>query len=217
MKTSAIAPSMNASLTRSVVESMKAPNGVALPPTRASAPSRMSSTEPITKTTRAEPEEEQLVAVLEVDEHAAGDAERARRPAVSMFGVTRVRARPCIERAASRSRPRACTLSLSAACSNVSALGGPAGARDDPTPARARRRPPATSTPTRDVEPEVVAGRHHGEPDPRRPEQPERSSPSACGRRAPCTSPTISASSGVEARHRRVRVRRELRRGRCRG
>ena len=48
-KTSAIAASIAPSPTRSVVESMKAPNGVDLPPTRASAPSRMSSSEPITK------------------------------------------------------------------------------------------------------------------------------------------------------------------------
>ena len=49
--TSAIAPSMKPSLTRSVVESRKAPNGVVFPPARASAPSRMSRIDPITNTT----------------------------------------------------------------------------------------------------------------------------------------------------------------------
>ena len=48
-KTYAIAASMKPSLTRSVVESRNAPNGVDLPPARASAPSRMSRTEPATK------------------------------------------------------------------------------------------------------------------------------------------------------------------------
>ena len=46
-----MAPSMNPSPTRSSVESMKAPNGVPRPCERASAPSRMSTIEPITKTT----------------------------------------------------------------------------------------------------------------------------------------------------------------------
>ncbi len=48
--TSPIAASIAPSPTRSVVESRKAPNGVDFPPTRASAPSRMSRIEPTTKT-----------------------------------------------------------------------------------------------------------------------------------------------------------------------
>ena len=47
-ETSAAAPSMNASPTRSRVESRKAPNGVPLPPARARAPSRMSMMAPTT-------------------------------------------------------------------------------------------------------------------------------------------------------------------------
>ncbi len=50
MKTSEIAPSMNASEARSVVESMNAPKVVCLPPARARAPSRMSRIEPTTNT-----------------------------------------------------------------------------------------------------------------------------------------------------------------------
>jgi hypothetical protein len=42
---------MNASLIRSVVESTNAPKGVALPPARASAPSRMSRIDPATNST----------------------------------------------------------------------------------------------------------------------------------------------------------------------
>ena len=48
-KTSAIAASIAPSPTRSVVESRKAPKTVDFPPTRASAPSRMSRIEPTTK------------------------------------------------------------------------------------------------------------------------------------------------------------------------
>ena len=48
--TNPIAVSIALSPTRSVVESRKAPNGVDFPPTRASAPSRMSRIEPTTKT-----------------------------------------------------------------------------------------------------------------------------------------------------------------------
>ena len=46
----AIAPSMNASPTRSRVESRNAPNTVTLPPARARAPSRMSMIEPSANT-----------------------------------------------------------------------------------------------------------------------------------------------------------------------
>ena len=49
MKMSAIEPSMNASPSRSVVESMNAPNVVARFDRRASAPSRMSRIDPMMK------------------------------------------------------------------------------------------------------------------------------------------------------------------------
>ncbi len=60
-------------------ESRKAPNSVDLPPARASAPSRMSRTEPTTNTAAAEPVVEELVSVLEGDDHRRREAERDAR------------------------------------------------------------------------------------------------------------------------------------------
>ena len=55
----------------------------------------------------AGPEEEDLVAVLEVDEHRTTIAQSVTPEAVSAFGVTRERARPDIDRVASA---RPCTV-----------------------------------------------------------------------------------------------------------
>ena len=54
---------------------------------------------------------------------------------------------------------------------------------------------PATSDARGDVEPEVVAGRHHREPDPRRPGEPEHLRPRAARTTVAITTLTISASS----------------------
>ena len=95
---------MKPSLTRSVVESRNAPNGVVLPPARASAPSRMSSTEPATNTTA--PSQKKRSSWRFSKRTSTDAAAQSRTPlAVSAFGVTRVRARPVIEREASVRAP----------------------------------------------------------------------------------------------------------------
>ena len=95
---SAIAASMKPSPTRSVVESRKAPNGVDLPPARASAPSRMSRIEPATKT--AAPSQKKSIS-LRLSKRTSTERDEAERDAArrsARSGVTRVRARPEIER-----------------------------------------------------------------------------------------------------------------------
>ena len=95
---------MNASPTRSVVESMNAPKVLALPPARASAPSRMSSTEPRTNTTApAQKKSHSFRYSKYTSTEAAMHSETP--DAVSIVGVTRVRARLEIEREASRRAP----------------------------------------------------------------------------------------------------------------
>ena len=98
---------MKPSLTRSVVESRNAPNGVDLPPARASAPSRMSRIEPATKTTAPS---QKKSSSLRLSKRTSTEAttQSVTPLTVSAFGVTRVRARPEIERVASGAR-RTCS------------------------------------------------------------------------------------------------------------
>ncbi len=95
---------MKPSLTRSVVESRNEPKGVVLPPARASAPSRMSSTEPATNTTA--PSQKKSSSLRFSKRTSTEATPHSSTPlTVSAFGVTRVRARPEIERVANLRAP----------------------------------------------------------------------------------------------------------------
>ena len=221
MKTSAIAPSIERPRRpgRSV-ESRNAPNGVVLPPARASAPSRMSRIEPTTKTT-APSQKKPSSLVLEVDEHRPRG--RATTPAVvSAFGVTRVRARPDDRAGRAAARARRVALLAPAEARRLShvtpiafllwatiaacdeALDVLPGRRDDVGDARERRCRRATSSqkwlPVAMTANQTQAG------------QSSQSTlkSATCRTTDARTTPTISASARVEARHRRVRVRGEL-------
>ena len=89
---------MKPSLTRSVVESRKAPNGVDLAAGAGERAVEDVEDRARDEERRAEPVEEDLVAVLEEDDDRRGERRGATPVVVSAFGVTRVRASPTIER-----------------------------------------------------------------------------------------------------------------------
>jgi len=83
---------------------MKAPNGVVLPPTRARAPSRMSSSEPTTNVPAASQKNRSFPWSSNGTKTAA--ARQSETPvAVRTFGVMPVRARLVTERLASERAP----------------------------------------------------------------------------------------------------------------
>ena len=104
MKTRPIAASTAASPIRSVVESMKAPNGVPFPVARASAPSRMSSTEP-TMNTAAPSQKKSSSSWSSSQTSTAAARQRVTPAAVSLFGVIHESARPPISREAAPRAP----------------------------------------------------------------------------------------------------------------
>src|SRR5215217_880668 len=210
MKTSAIDASITPSLTRSVIESTNAPNGVAFPLVRASAPSRMSRIEPTMK--RAAPIQKAASSLWSSKLTTIAPAVHSSTPpAVSVFGVTRERASPLIDRAAIRrtpvvypafTRPRA---SLRAIRRTLRPDEGGAQLRAVHERAGRDRKSYAGD----DVEPEVVAGRHDREPDPDGPGEPQGLRPGAAHDRRHHDSHDQRVG-GVEARHGGVRVGREL-------
>ena len=213
---------MKPSLMRSVVESRNAPNGVVLPPARASAPSRMSSSEPDDEDDRGEPVEEDLVPSFEEDEDRGGGTER---DAARGEGVRRD---PGAGEAGHRARceaarsgrvavlDRGCSAHGRDRTSVLAAALAPGRQAVGYAPTSGKRGPDAVVVDhahrdQRDadagdaVEPEVVAGRHHGEPDPGRPRDPDRLHPPAARDRAEHDADDQRVR-GVQARHRGVGV-----------
>ena len=186
----AIAPSMTASPTRSVGRVEEA-RRTAFPCRSGCARARRRGCPGASR-----PEEERAgqnqkpVAVLEVDGDRAGDAERDAERG-QRVGRDTASARAAPSSAAARRRT---PVVYASAVDRRALRRGPATACGLDEAGESAPRPPtsariATATPRRDargdVEPEVVAGRHDREPDPGRPEEPERLQPERAHERPP--------------------------------
>src|SRR5829696_1364346 len=110
----------------------------------------------------------------------AAEKQIVRPSAVSASGVTRVRARPRIERDATRRTPAVYpSLTRTSAVSRDTlgrGGGGTSPGKETPhlVPVDDRRRDAGDQDSGGDVEPEVVTGRHHRDPHPDRPGEPDR-------------------------------------------
>ena len=215
---------MKPSLTRSVVESRKAPKGVDLPPARASAPSRMSSTRAGDEERRRRPSRRGSGCGSRRGRATEAAAQSETPAAVSAFGVTRVRARPTDRAGSERARTGRVALLDRGGLAHVhdDRSSGSGGAGRAATGRRGRRRPGSRPTCRRSSSrsarrtcPRCSRPRSGcRSPSRRTRPRPARAIQNTfahqCLHEAREHDPDDQRVAGMQARHRRVRVRGEL-------